>query len=67
MDKPELMALGTIIKFILGLIGITWTIILIVGGLIKKDNKRLKKSGLILLGTFAILIVLGIVEFLVLS
>ena len=67
MDKAELMALGTIIKLILGLIGIVATMVLLVMGLIKKDNKRLKRAGLIFLGTFLTLIVLGTIEFLFLA
>jgi hypothetical protein len=67
MDKADLMTLGTAVKFIIGLIGIIWTITLLVGGLIKKDNKRLKKAGLIFIGTFSILIILGAIEFLILS
>ena len=65
MNKAELMTLGTVIKFILGLIGIIMTIVLLSMGLIKKDNKRLKRAGLIFLGTWLILIVLTAIEFLI--
>ena len=67
MDKAELMTIGTIIKFALGLIGIITTMVLLFMGLIKKDNKRLKRAGLIFLGTCLTLIVLGTIEFLFLT
>ncbi|MCB0541174.1 MAG: hypothetical protein KDE33_26945 [Bacteroidetes bacterium] len=67
MDKAELMAIGTLIKVALGLVGITWTIVLLVGGLINKDNKRLKKGGLVFLGTWVILLVLGAIEFAIIA
>lgn len=57
------MAIGTILKFLLGVFGIVMTLILFVMGLIKKDNKKLKKAGFIFIATWVILIVLGIIEF----
>lgn len=61
------MTIGSILKFLLGLVGITTTLVLLVGGLLKKDNKKLKKAGLMFLGTWVILIVLGTIEFLFLA
>ena len=52
IDKTDLMALGTILKLFVGIIGIIWSIALLIGGIIKKNNKRLKKAGLIFIGTF---------------
>jgi len=64
MEKIDIMAIGTILKFSLGLIGITTTVVLLVIGLLKKDNRKVKKAGLIFLGTWVIVIVLGTIEFL---
>ena len=67
MEKGDLMAIGTILKFLLGVFGIVMTLILFVMGLIKKDNKKLKKAGLIFIATWVILIVLGTIEFWILA
>ena len=64
MDKAELMALVSIIKFVFGLIGLITTMVLLFVGLIKKDNKRLKCAGLFFLGTCLTIIALGTIEFL---
>ena len=61
------MAIGTILKFLLGFIGIVMVLIFLVMGLIKKDNKKLKKAGLIFISTWVILIILGTIEFLILA
>jgi len=61
------MAIGTILKFLIGLVGIVLTLILLVMGLMKKDNKKLKKAGLVFIATWAILILLGTIEFLFLA
>ena len=65
MGKTELMILGTVIKFILGLGGLILTIFFLVTGLVKKDNSRIKKAGLIFLGTWIITLVIGAIEFLI--
>jgi uncharacterized membrane protein len=67
MDKAELMALGSIINSVLGFIGIVTTMTLLFLGVIKKDNKKLKRAGLVFVGTFLISIILAIIEFLILA
>ncbi|MGE0773392.1 MAG: hypothetical protein AB7K37_16890 [Cyclobacteriaceae bacterium] len=67
MDKADIMTLGSILKFGLGFVGIVTTLVLLTAGLVKKDNKKIKKAGLIFLGTWVILILLGTLEFLVLQ
>jgi len=66
MDKAELMALGTVIKFLIGLGGIILSLVFLAVGLIKKDNTRLKRAGLVFVGIWLILLVFGAVEFLIL-
>ena len=61
------MAIGTLLKFIIGLAGIVLTLVFIIMGIVRKDNSKLKKGGLIFLGTWVILIVLGTLEFLILK
>ena len=63
MDKGDLMAFGTILKFLIGLIGLILTIVLLITGLVKKDNKKLKRAGLVFIATWVILIILGAIEF----
>ena len=67
MDKNTLMTLGTILKFVIGLGGIVTTLVLLTIGLAKKDKKKLKKAGLVFLGTFVLLLVLGVIEFVILA
>lgn len=67
MEKGDIMAIGTILKFLLGFIGIMVTLILLVMGLLKKDNKKLIKAGLIFIATWVILIALGTIEFWILA
>jgi hypothetical protein len=67
MDKAELMAIGTLVKAIFALIGIVMTIVLLVIGAIKKDNKRLKSAGFYFLGTILTIVVLTAIEFLFLA
>lgn len=67
MDRADAMAIGTILKFLLGLFGIMLTLIFLIAGLMKKDNQRLKKAGLIFIVTWIIIIVIGTIEFLILK
>lgn len=64
MDKFEFTAIFSFLKFAIGLIGIIGTLVLLVWGFVVKDNKKLKKAGLIFLGAWLILITLGVIEFL---
>jgi hypothetical protein len=62
MGKAELMAIGTILKVLLGLIGIVLTLVLLILGLVKKDNKKLKRAGLVFVMTVGISILLSAIE-----
>ena len=67
MDKGDLMAIATILKFLLGFMGLVLTIVLLIIGLVKKDNKKVKRAGLIFIATWVILIILGTIDFLLLA
>jgi len=64
MSKSEAMAIGTLLKALLALIGIIATLTFLVIAVIKRDNGRLKKAGLIFAGTCLALIILSTIEFL---
>lgn len=57
------MVFMSILKFALGFTGIIVTLVTMVTGLVKKDQSRLKKAGLVFIGTWGILILLTVVEF----
>lgn len=63
MEKVDLMAIGSILKFALGFSGIATTLILLISGLATKNKRKLKKSGLVFLGTWLLLIILAAIEF----
>ena len=67
MDKGDYMAIGTIFKFLLGFIGVITTLVLLVTGLMKKDNKKLKRAGLVFAGNWVILILMTAIEFFLLA
>lgn len=57
------MAMGAILKFLIGFIGVITTLFLLVTGLIKKDKRKLGRAGLVFVGTWVILIALTVIEF----
>lgn len=63
MEKEDLMVITTILKFLLGFIGIVMTLVLLTMGLVKKNNKKLKRAGSVFVATWVILILLGVMEF----
>lgn len=60
------MVIGTALKFLISILGIVSTLVLLIQGLVSKNNTKLKKAGLIFLGTCITLIILGTIEFLIL-
>lgn len=67
MEENTLMALGTIVKFVIGLGGIVTTLVILTIGIVRKDNKKLKKAGLIFVATWVLLLVLSGIEFMILA
>jgi len=67
MDKTTIMALGTLVKFVIGLGGILSTLIILTIGIARKDNDKVKRAGLIFAGTWVLLLVLAGIEFVILS
>lgn len=63
MDKVDFMIIMSILKFGLAFVGIIVTLVMIVKGLVKKDQTKFKKAGLVFLGTCGILILLSAIEF----
>ncbi len=61
------MVTGSLIKIVITLIGLIWTIGLLILGLTKKDKKKLKLSGLFFVGTSTLLIIVTIIEFIIAS
>jgi hypothetical protein len=61
------MVTGSLIKIVITLAGLLWTIGLLIVGLIRKNKKKLKHAGLIFAGTWTLLIIITVVEFLIAS
>ena len=58
------MVIGSLLKFSIGLIGLSLAILVLVWGLIKKDNKKIKRAAVIFLITWATLLLIALVELL---
>jgi hypothetical protein len=67
MGKADIMAIATLLKFMLALVGIILTFVFVITGLIRKDDRKLKRGGLIFIGTCVLIIVLATIEFLILT
>ena len=61
------MVTGSLIKIVITLVGLLWTMGLLIVGLTKKNKKELKHAGLIFAGTWTLLIIITVVEFLIAS
>jgi hypothetical protein len=61
------MLTGSLIKIVITLVGLLWTMVLLIVGLTKKNKKKLKHAGLIFAGTWTLLIIITVVEFLIAS
>ena len=58
------MVIGGLLKFSIGLIGLSVAILVLVWGLIKKDNKKIKRAVVIFLITWVALLLVALVELL---
>ena len=58
------MVIGGLLKFSIGLIGLSLAILVLVWGLIKKDNKKIKRAAVIFLITWGALLLIALVELL---
>jgi uncharacterized membrane protein YecN with MAPEG domain len=56
------MVIGGLLKFTIGLIGLSIAIIVLVWGLIKKDNKKIKRAAVIFLITWVALLLIALIE-----
>ena len=58
------MVIGGLLKFSIGLIGLSLAILVLVLGLIKKDNKKIKRAAVIFLITWVVLLLIALIELL---
>lgn len=58
------MITGGILKFSIGLIGLSLTLLILTWGLIKKDNAKIKRAVIIFAFTWILLLLIGVIEFL---
>ncbi len=58
------MIIGGILKFAIGLIGLSATLSILIWGLVKKDNKKIKRAAVVFVFTWVLLLLIGAIEFL---
>lgn len=56
------MIMGGVFKFSVGLIGLSLAVLILVWGLVKKDNKKIKRAVVIFIITWAILLLIALGE-----
>ncbi len=56
------MVIGGLLKFSIGLIGLSLAILILAWGLIKKDNKKIKRAVVIFIGTWILLLLIALIE-----
>ncbi|MBI1770324.1 MAG: hypothetical protein HY015_04430 [Bacteroidetes bacterium] len=56
------MITGGIFKFSIGLIGLSLAILILVWGLIKKDNKKIKRAAIVFIVTWVLLLLIALIE-----
>ena len=61
------MVIGSLIKIVIALVGLLWTMGLLIVALTRKNKKKLKQAGFIFVGTWTLLIIISVIEFLILS
>jgi len=67
MNREQLMIAFSVIDILIAIVGLLLTFGFIILGLVKKDNKRLKKGALIFVSTWVLLFVLRVIEFLIVA
>lgn len=61
------MLVSTVLKLGVGLVGVVVALVLFISGLKKKDNRKLRRAGLVFMVVWVMVIVLGVIEFLFLT
>ncbi|HTH55307.1 MAG TPA: hypothetical protein VL728_04635 [Cyclobacteriaceae bacterium] len=56
------MILGGLFKFSVGLIGLSLAVLILVWGLVKKDNKKIKRAVVIFISTWVALLLIALAE-----
>lgn len=57
------MEIGSLLKFSIGLVGLSIALLILIWGFVKKDNSKIKRAALIFIGTWVILLLIGLLEF----
>ena len=57
------MVIGGVLKFSIGLIGLSIALLILIWGFVKKDNSKIKRAAFIFIGTWIILLLIGLTEF----
>lgn len=56
------MITNGIFKFSIGLIGLSLAVLILVWGLIKKDNKKIKRAVIVFIATWVLLLLVALAE-----
>jgi len=51
-----------IFKFVIGLIGMSLTVLILIWGLVKKDNKKIKRAVMVFIATWIALLLVALTE-----
>ncbi|MBS1505771.1 MAG: hypothetical protein JSS79_03900 [Bacteroidetes bacterium] len=57
------MEIGSLLKFSIGLIGLSVALLILVLGFVKKDNAKIKRAAVVFIGTWVVLLMIGLLEF----
>lgn len=58
------MLIGGLFKFAIGLIGLSTAVLILVWGLVKKDNKKIRRAAVIFIATWIALLMIALAELL---
>lgn len=56
------MIIGGLFKFSVGLTGLSLAVLILVWGLVKKDNKKIKRAVVIFIATWVVLLLIALAE-----
>ena len=56
------MIIGGLFKFSVGLIGLSFAVLILVWGLVKKDNKKIRRAAVIFIATWIALLLIALGE-----
>jgi hypothetical protein len=56
------MILGGVFKFSVGLVGLSLAVLVLVWGLVKKDNQKIKRAAVIFIATWVVLLLIALAE-----